>query len=193
MQHTGDGTSHTTARLEPVALPLFCHHGKDADAYRRLARRWVGSVTVITTQPPATESGSGFDGVTATAFLTISIDPPIVLVSIDRKTRAASTLTAASGFVINLLAQSQEELSRRFSGPQSERALIPWHRISSQRDARGIPVLNATVGAFSADVRQMIDAGDHAIVLGDVKQIWLGPQDKPLLYGDRAYARLEVN
>jgi flavin reductase (DIM6/NTAB) family NADH-FMN oxidoreductase RutF len=180
----------SVCRLESRPSPVFCHQGSDADAYRRLARRWVGSVTVITTQHAVTEGGSAFDGVTATAFLTISINPPIVLVSIDRKTRAASAVTAAGGFVINLLAQNQEDLSRRFSRPQSERALIPWDRISAQRDARGMPVLNGTIGAYSVDVREVVEAGDHAVVLGDVKQIWLGPEDKPLLYGDRTYARL---
>lgn len=187
------GLSESLGSLEHAVTPVACHNGVDANAYRRLARRWAGSVTVITTRRACAEDACLFDGVTATAFLTISIDPPIVLVSIARKTRAASALLAANGLVINLLAENQEALSRRFSRPQSERASISWDRISAQRDARGIPVLNGTIGAFSAEVRDVVDAGDHAIVLGDVKQIWLGSEGKPLLYSDRAYARLDMD
>jgi flavin reductase (DIM6/NTAB) family NADH-FMN oxidoreductase RutF len=187
------GSPRSASSFDPALLPVTCHNGVDGDAYRRLARRWAGSVTVITTRWPCGESACVFDGVTATAFLTVSIEPPIVLVSIARKTHAASALIAANGLVVNLLAENQETLSQCFARPRSERALISWNRISSQRDARGIPVLNGTVGAFSAEVRDVVNAGDHAIILGDVKQIWLGSEGKPLLYSDRAYARLDMN
>ena len=192
----------TLAQLSPLSspesvtqeiLPLACHHGMDADAYRHLARRWAGSVTVVTTRGTRAEHGVSFDGVTATTFLTISINPPIVLVSIARSTYAAFTLLAAKSFVVNLLAENQAGLSRCFARPQAERALIPWDRVSTQRDWRGIPVLNGTVGAFSAELREAIDAGDHLIILGDVKQIWLGGERRPLLYSDRTYARLDVD
>lgn len=191
---TNPGSS-ANARLSAIGAPaassLSCFNGSEADAYRQLARRWAGSVTVVTARHGSETGNGGFDGVTSTAFLTVSIKPPIILVSIARETRAASMLTGPVGFVVNLLAQSQETLSRRFARPQAERALIPWPKIAARRDARGIPVLDATLGAFSADSREVVDAGDHLIILGNVRQIWLGSAEEPLLYQGRGYARLE--
>lgn len=175
-----------------AAQGLSCHSGTDADAYRALARRWAGSVTVVTMRHGADAECGPFDGVTATAFLTVSIDPPIVLVSLSRMTKAATALATSSGFVVNLLAEDQEIVSRRFAGSSRDRSSIAWERISTRRDARGVPVLDGTVGAFSADVREVLDSGDHILLLGNVSQIWLGASGTPLVYCDRAYARLEA-
>ena len=188
-------TSGADTRLSAPAVStssiLSCFNGAEADAYRQLARRWAGSVTVVTARHGSGTGNGGFDGVTATAFLTVSINPPIILVSVARKTRAASMLAGPVGFVVNLLSQSQETLSRRFARPQAERALTPWPKIAGRRDARGIPVLDGTLGAFSADSREVVDAGDHLLILGNVRQIWLGSAEEPLLYQGQAYARLE--
>lgn len=170
---------------------MHWHPGDDGDAYRSLARRWAGTVTVVTMKHLDAEGDAEYDGVTATAFLTVSMVPPIILVSVSARTHAAERILQSDGFVVNLLGREQEALSAVFAQPRAERAKMPWVTSASRRDLRGVPVLDGTVGAFAATVRETVPAGDHILVLGDVKEIWLGPAEQPLIYRDRSYMRLQ--
>ena len=165
--------------------------GQDAHAYKSLARRWAATVTVVTAKRRASSIGldrPGLDGFTATAFLTISIDPPIVAVSVGRSSGADLLMREAEAFAINLLSPGQEELSVAFARPARDRldvfARFPWHP-----DADGAPVLEGSAGAFSAKPRQIIEAGDHLIFLGDVVAIHQGDSDDSLVYANRSYGR----
>lgn len=155
--------------------------GGDADAYRALARRWTAAVAVVT----VLRDGAP-DGFTATAVLTVSIDPPIVLVSATRDTSAGEMLGAADHFAVNLLDASQRALAEGFATPHEQRGEL-WRDLDGARDAHEVPLLPGALGAFSARVRQRVDAGDHVLVLGDVSAIHLGGDGEALLYANRAY------
>jgi len=160
------------------------------DAYKSLARTWAASVTVVTTRRAATsEAAPELDGFTATAFLTISIAPPIIAVSATNASSALTMLRDAAGFAVNLLAPTQADVAAAFAKPQVERAGL-WDRLPWTPDADGVPLLEGTVGAFSARVRQLVDAGDHTLVLGDVTAIHLGEGMDTLVYHNRAYGRV---
>lgn len=157
-------------------------HGGDPEAFRGLARRWAASVTVVTV---ARHDGT-LDGFTATGFLTVSIDPPIVMVSATRESSAAEMLSETNGFVVNLLAHHQRDLADLFATPHPQRD-DPFARFAHHVEAPAGPRLGGTLGAFSARVRQRIDAGDHVLVLGDVIALHHGPDDAPLVYHNRQY------
>lgn len=166
--------------------------GSDPDAFRQLARRWAATVNVVTVLRREGTHGldaPALDGFTATAFLTVSMDPPIVLVSASNATSAAAMLRDADHLVVNLLAEDQQDLAEGFARAQELRADL-WTALPWTPDAAGAPVLEGTLGAFSARVRDRIDAGDHTLVLGDVTAIHLGPAESPLMYFNRAYAAL---
>ena len=167
--------------------------GTDADAYKALARAWAATVTVVTARRHVVPDPDlvaadlpELDGFTATAFLTISIEPPIVLVSVTNASSASAILRDASGFVVNLLANDQAELSGAFARPQSERA-VALQNLNWTPDANGVPLLPGTAGAFSAKPREFIEAGDHTLILGDVTAIHHGGTLETLLYHNRAY------
>ncbi len=161
-----------------------------ADTYKALARTWAATVTVVTTRRRA---GDGtlpeLDGFTATAFLTVSMSPPIILVSATTAASAFAMLRDAAGFAVNLLTPDQAEIAGAFAKPAVERAGL-WDRTPWTPDAAGVPLLGGTTGAFSATVRQLVDAGDHTLVLGDVTGLHLGVGTDTLVYHNRAYGRV---
>jgi flavin reductase (DIM6/NTAB) family NADH-FMN oxidoreductase RutF len=164
--------------------------GTDADAYKALARHWAASVNIVTAQRKPTDGTARDhlerDGFTATAFLTVSIDPPIVLVSVTNASSAAEILKSAASFAVNMLAHDQAELSASFARAQAERAAL-WDSIAWTEGQIGAPLLGGTLGAFEARVRELVPAGDHTLVLGDVVAIHHGAGEGTLLYHNRGY------
>ncbi len=167
--------------------------GTDAEAYLGLARTWASTVTVVTVLRPAERVSAGAplrDGFTATSFLTVSLHPPLVLVSASNETSAAAMLRESERFAVNLLAQEQVGLAASFALPHAERDDL-WAHLRWQSDAAGVPLLTDGVGAFSAQRKQLIDAGDHTLVLGTVTEIHRGRGGEALVYANRAYGRVE--
>jgi flavin reductase (DIM6/NTAB) family NADH-FMN oxidoreductase RutF len=162
-----------------------------ADTYKALARTWAATVTVVTTRrEAAAEPGApDLDGFTATAFITVSVAPPIIAIAATRNASPFRILRDARGFAVNLLSPDQAELAAAFAKPADERALL-WEQTPWTPDQDGVPLLGGTTGAFSARVRQLVDAGDHVLVLGDVIALHLGTGHDTLVYHNRAYGRV---
>ncbi|MDO9019295.1 MAG: flavin reductase family protein [Deltaproteobacteria bacterium] len=160
----------------------------DAARYRTLARLWAASVTVVTVRP--IDLARPDDGFTATAFLTVSIAPPIVLVSATNASSAAAMMRDAGAFAVNLLARDQRPLADAFAQPHEHRSFV-WSDLPVVRDHAGVALLAGSLGAFSATVRSFVDAGDHTLVLGDVTALHLGPAGEALVYHDRAYGSVD--
>ncbi len=163
----------------------------DAEAYKALARNWAATVTVVTAKRPSRSIGPdtpALDGFTATAFLTVSIEPPIIAVSVGRASGADLLMRQAEAFAVNLLGPDQEDISVAFARPSRDRGDVfshfAWHP-----DASGAPILEGAAGAFSAKVRQVVEAGDHLLALGDVLAIHQGTAADTLVYCNRSYGR----
>ncbi len=161
------------------------------ETYKSLARTWAATVTVVTTRRAAAGDGDApeLDGFTATAFITVSFAPPIILVSATTAASAFAMLRDAAAFAVNLLSPDQAEIAGAFAKPAVERAGL-WDRTAWTADAAGVPLLGGTTGAFSATVRQLVDAGDHTLVLGDVTALHLGQGVDTLVYHNRGYGRV---
>jgi flavin reductase (DIM6/NTAB) family NADH-FMN oxidoreductase RutF len=162
------------------------------ETYKTLARTWAATVTVVTTRRSAEHVAGGaaeLDGFTATAFHTVSMAPPIIVVSATTAASAFTMLRDSVGFVVNLLSHDQADLAAAFAKPAAERAGL-WDRATWRPDDAGVPLLAGTTGAFSAGVRQLVDAGDHTLVLGDVTALHLGEGTETLVYHNRGYGRV---
>ena len=160
----------------------------DAESYKALARTWAATVTVVT----ARLSGAGeprFDGFTCTAFLMASIDPPILVVSAGNTSRPAAMIREAAAIAVNFLAPGQASVGGAFARPAAERAAL-WTELAWTPDADGAPLLDGVVGAFSARVRQLVDAGDHTLALLDVTAIHRSDAVDTLVYHNRAFGRV---
>lgn len=124
-------------------------------------------------------------GLTINSFSSVSLDPPLVLFCLDRSSQALGSFQAASSFVINLLDQSQRELSQRFAARAGDRfAGQEWRRGIS-----GAPVLPNSLAVIECVRHTVLDGGDHVIFLGEAISVEARDGD-PLLYFAGRYRQL---
>ena len=154
----------------------------DTDTFRAVLGRFASGVTVVTTRDDA-----GRDhGLTVSAFSSLSLVPPLVIVCIDQGSSIHPVIGSASHFVVNILGAGQEALSRRFSGKDLDR----FDGVGYQRGVTGAAVLDDVHAFVECRVVQRVDQGDHTIVVGEVEAAEAGT-GRPLLYYRGGYAALE--
>lgn len=154
----------------------------DRDLFRAVLGRFASGITVIT----ACAADGTPHGMTVSAFSSLSLDPPLVLVCIGNEATMAPMLATAQSFAVNILSDGQEALSRRFAGKVDDRfAGVGYH------DGRlGDPILDEVLAWMQCRIVARHPAGDHVILVGQVEQG--GARDgKPLLYYRGGYATLE--
>lgn len=129
-------------------------------------REVASAVTIVT-------SGSGelARGLTATAFSSLSAEPPSVLVCVNRDSECHQTISQSDSFCVNVLGASSHQLANRFAGRDGIRGLArfkigEWLILST-----GAPVLADALVAFDCRLRKSVDAGSHTIFIGDVAAI----------------------
>ena len=154
----------------------------DTDSFRAVLGRFATGVTVVTTR-----DAEGRDhGVTVSAFASLSLTPSLVLVCIDQASSLHPVLAAASHFAVNILASSQEALSRRFSGADDDR----FDGVGYTRGVTGVALLDDTLAHVECRVARRHDEGDHTIFVGEVEAAETSG-GRPLLYYRGGYATLE--
>lgn len=134
-----------------------------------------------------TKSADGSDqGMTVSAFCSVSLEPPLVLISIEKTASAHQALTTAKGFVVNVLAAKQEQLARRFAIVDIDR----FEGVGFTRSGRGYAIIDDVLAVIECDRVSTVDGGDHTIILGEV-QATRAESGTPLLYYRGGYAQLE--
>ena len=152
------------------------------DEFRSALGRFASGVTVATTK-----AGDGSDqGMTVSAFCSVSLEPPLVLICIEKTASAYNALTNAAGFVVNILSASQEQIARRFSIVDIDR----FEGVGYSRSQNGFAVLDDVLGVIECNTFAMHDAGDHTIIVGEVEAT-RAENGTPLLYYRGGYAQLE--
>jgi flavin reductase (DIM6/NTAB) family NADH-FMN oxidoreductase RutF len=154
----------------------------DADVDPGLMRRAMGQfatgVTVITTVTGNAEPV----GCTVSAFSSLSLDPPLVLVCIGRDRRMHGPLTSGPGFTVNVLAHHQREVASVFARAGQDR----FADLTVRPGRHGIPRIDGALAQIQCDLHGVLDGGDHAIVVGRVRQVDVAPGE-PLLYSQGAF------
>jgi flavin reductase (DIM6/NTAB) family NADH-FMN oxidoreductase RutF len=152
------------------------------DEFRSVLGRFPSGVTVVTTK-----STNGSDeGMTVSAFCSVSLDPPLVLVCIEKNASAYDALTTSSGFVVNILSATQEQIARRFAIVDIDR----FEGVGYSKSQNGFAVLDDVLGVIECARYAMHDAGDHTIIVGQVEAARV-ESGTPLLYYRGGYAQLE--
>jgi flavin reductase (DIM6/NTAB) family NADH-FMN oxidoreductase RutF len=155
----------------------------DPDLFRAVLGRFASGVTVVTTR-----DANGRDhGMTVSAFCSLSLEPPLVLVCIDRAASMHDQLAGAEWVVVNILSADQEALSRRFSDLEAD---ARFDGIGFTRAAHGAPVLDDVLAHLEGRLRTTHDAGDHTILVLEVESA-TARNARPLLYYRGGYAQLE--
>ena len=154
----------------------------ERDLYRAIAGAFPTGVTIVT----AIDAAGQPRGLTSQAFIALSTDPPLMLVSVDRTSRTLPALQHARAFVINFLRAGAEELSTRFASKADDKFKdVPWVPSSL---ANGAPILRDHIVAFAeCTVEEVHEVGDHVMFIGRVVG-GTSSDGVPLIYYRRTYA-----
>jgi flavin reductase (DIM6/NTAB) family NADH-FMN oxidoreductase RutF len=156
----------------------------DKDFFRQVAGQFATGVTVVTTRSQGTLAG-----ITVNAFCSVSLDPPLVLVCIDLISTTLPCIRESGTFVVNILTNEQEHLSRCFATSTEERYEHFCHA-SFHTAATGAPVIDDTLAFLDARVVAEYPGGDHVIFLGQVVAMGTGGQVVYAAEEDRQLATL---
>ena len=151
---------------------------------RRVMGHFATGVTIITT---ISKDGQPF-GLTANAFTSVSLDPPLVLVCVDHKASVMQHLRSSEHVGINILSEEQSELSTRFARRGEDR----FDKIEWTAGHHGVPVISGVLASFECGIDRIVDAGDHAIVIAEVLRAEYR-DGRPLVYFGSGYHKLHSN
>lgn len=155
-----------------------------ADRFRDAMRRTASGVTVVSTDGPR-----GRAGVTVSTFCSLSMQPPSVMASVHRDSRALPIILGNGVFVANALAQDQRRVAEAFAG------LIPELRDDRFAAARwipmstGAPALQESLVSLDCRIARTFEFGSHCIVIGEVVDV-SESVNMPLVYADRSFCRV---
>ena len=145
--------------------------------FRSALGSFATGVTVITV-----DSEGEVHGMTANAFSSVSLDPPLVLVCVDHRARTHAHLHARKRFGVNVLAEDQRIISEYYARPaQDHRHAEAEAGAHFDRTAHGTPVLNGALAYLECRLHSAQDAGDHTIFIAEVEEVVVRAGD-PLLY-----------
>jgi flavin reductase (DIM6/NTAB) family NADH-FMN oxidoreductase RutF len=153
----------------------------DKAQFRQVLGNFPAGVTVVTLTGPENKPY----GLTATAFTSVSLLPPMVLVCVDKKTDSHPHFVPGGAFVVNLLAQDQQDVSQRFA----TRAIDKFAGVEWKIGALGAPVLAGTIGHMECRVAHSYDGGDHTIFVGEIESA-AATDGQPLVYFRGAYRKV---
>jgi 3-hydroxy-9,10-secoandrosta-1,3,5(10)-triene-9,17-dione monooxygenase reductase component len=160
---------------DPVDEPLAM--------FRAVTGAFATGVTIVTSR-----LGGRPHGFTANSFTSVSLRPPLVSVSVDRRAYGRAALRAAGHFAVSVLGAHQEPLARRFATNGAHDELF---RDAPIRDTRvGAPVFDDCVAYLACTIDRTVVAGDHDIVIGRVVEMGAGPATAPLLFAGSRFRRL---
>ena len=150
----------------------------DVRSLRRALGQYATGVTVVT----AVADDGRPVGVTANSFTSVSLEPPLVLWCLSRDAGCFPAFQTASTFAVNVLSAQQHYLSRQFSTPANDK----FAGVKLVADDSGLPVIEGALAHFVCRVVRQFDAGDHAVILGEVERFG-GQEGEPLVFHSGGY------
>ncbi len=145
----------------------------DGELFKRVLGSFASGVTIVTTR----DQGGQPRGMTVSAFCSVSLHPPLILVCVDQKAECHPSLQGTGRFAVNILGEAQWELSRRFATKGVDR----FEGVRVHPGATGVPLLDGALGVLECRVVREHPAGDHTIFIGEVEAADVAP-DAPLLH-----------
>ncbi len=146
-------------------------------------RRFPTGVAVVTV-----DAGGQRLGLTVSSLGSLSLDPPLVGVSVSRQAAMHELLRDAGGFAASLLAGGQDWLAQHFA--RGVPPIAMWHGIATKEGAAGAPLLVGALGWLECRLWAEYAAGDHTLFVGEVLSVEVGEQAPPLVYHESSYRAL---
>ena len=162
---------------------MSAHAPFDEARFRQVLGHFTTGVTVVTAA-----GSDGPVGLAVGSFASVSLDPPMVGFFPDKSSSSWPKIEASGHFCVNVLAEAQEDVCRRFAtkGDDKFRGL-GWHEASS-----GAPVIDGILAWIDCDIDSVTEAGDHWFVLGRVRDLAVAHDGAPLLFFRGGYGRFAV-
>ena len=154
----------------------------DPRQFRDAMGHFATGVTVLTTR----HEGE-LHGMTANSVTSVSLDPMLILVCLMKDARTALAIQAAERFAVNILTEGQDELSQRFARPGQDH----FEGLELMEGPHGLPLLPGCLAHLAAQVTEIVPAGDHDVVFGEVDHVHVNPNGgAPLLFFHGGYRTL---
>jgi len=156
--------------------------------FRGAMRTLAGGVSVITVG-----RGSDISGMTVTSVSSLSVDPPTLIVSVNRQSSSWPLLTRYGAFGVNILTAEQLDVAERFSGKDGLKGAARFAGAQWVTRATGVPLLVGGLAAIDCEVEEIIERHSHAIVIGRVKDVLTAAPTSALTYWHGQYVAIDQN
>jgi flavin reductase (DIM6/NTAB) family NADH-FMN oxidoreductase RutF len=158
--------------------------GVTKDEFKQVMGSFAAGVTVVT----SVDGEGNPSGMTATAFSSVSMDPPLCLVCIDKRAGSHAVIAESRRFAVNFLRADQEELSNRFASRRDDKFDGIGQRSGEQG---GCPLLADALATMECSLVEIFAGGDHDIFVGRLESCSVDSEAKPLLYWRGAYRQVD--
>ena len=151
--------------------------------FKHALKLWASGVTIVTSK---TEK-YGLKGMTATSFSSVSVEPPQILVCINKDADTGGGVLDGKTFAVNILKSDQQQVSNQFAGETSQEQRfenVSWHEGET-----GSPIIDDALASIECTVVQQILAGTHWVIIGEVQKVTCR-SGEPLLYYNSSYCEI---
>jgi Conserved protein/domain typically associated with flavoprotein oxygenases, DIM6/NTAB family len=152
----------------------------DPRSFRKALGCFATGVTVVTALDPESQAPAG---VTVSAFSSLSLEPPLVLFCLGLKTSCLDSFKKSGRFAINVLSETQRDLSIRFASRSDDK----WRGMTWDKGASGVPLLPGCIATLECRLVNTVEGGDHLIFIGEVERLTHQEGGSPLVYFRGAY------
>jgi flavin reductase (DIM6/NTAB) family NADH-FMN oxidoreductase RutF len=162
------------SKKERILIPM------DDRLFRNVMGKFATGVTVITT-----EIDGSIHGMTANAFMSVSLNPKLVLISIGEKAKMLDRIKKSKTYAVSFLAENQKEISMQFAGQikENREAEFDW--------LNGMPVIKGAIASLTCNVVAEYEAGDHTLFIGEVTDVHFQEDAEPLIFFQGKYRELK--
>ena len=168
------------------SIPTIDTHAEfDRRALRAALGSFTTGVAIVTTCTPTGD----WIGLTVNSFSSVSLDPPLVLWSLDLSSPSLEAFETASHYAVNVLSDAHEELSNRFASRVPDK----FSGIDCAIGAGGVPLIPGCLAWFECRTHSRVVAGDHVVLIGHVERFAHNAAPAPLLFQAGAYRRLATS
>ena len=154
----------------------------DAAMFRGVMGRFATGVTVVSFMREGEPAG-----MTVNAFLSVSLDPPLILISVRRTSNFVQHVHVGDRYGVNVLAEAQEHLAPYFARRPDGATKVAF------RDHFGTPLIDASLAQIVARVVDIHPAGDHLLYIAAIEHLWHGPEAKPLIFFSGKYKQIHAH
>jgi len=154
--------------------------------FRNAMRHLTGGVSVITVG-----RGRDISGMTVTSVSSLSVDPPSLIVGINRSSSSWSLLKSYGFFGVNILTSDQLDIAERFTGRDGSKGAERFAGAEWTTRASGVPLLVGALAAIECEVEDIVERHSHAIVIGRARDIKLSSRTAALAYWQGQYVAID--